>query len=160
MAVGRTFLAALLLVAVALVFVHLRAQKAEHPALPSTTIFIDTSKGPKAFFVEVASDNASRERGLMYRRALAPDAGMLFDFHREVIVAFWMKNTPLPLDMLFIRSDGIISRVSPNAVPYSTKSIPSPGPVQAVLEINAGRASQLGIRAGDGVRAAIFHNNR
>jgi uncharacterized membrane protein (UPF0127 family) len=160
MKVRRTFVAALLLAAVATVFVYLRALNAERPALPSATIAIDTSRGPKAFVVEVASNNESRERGLMYRRALAPDAGMLFDFHREVTVAFWMKNTPLPLDMLFIRSDGTISRISANAVPYSTKSIPSLGPVQAVLEINAGRASLLRIRAGDRVHAAIFHNIR
>ncbi len=76
--------------------------------------------GRKAFTVEVAADAASQERGLMFRRDMARDAGMLFDFHQEARVSFWMKNTPLPLDMLFIRADGTVSSVEPNAVPFST----------------------------------------
>ncbi|HEY0107215.1 MAG TPA: DUF192 domain-containing protein [Rhizomicrobium sp.] len=126
--------------------------------LAVTTIRIDTAGGPKAFRVEIADDVASQQHGLMNRRALAPDAGMLFDFHREARVAFWMKNTPLPLDMVFIRGDGTVSSVEPNAVPYSTASIPSSEPVRAVLEINGGRAHDLGIRPGDRVRADIFHD--
>ena len=127
-------------------------------ALPMETIRIDTATGEQAFRVEVAADAHSQERGLMYRRDLPPDAGMLFDFHQAARVSFWMKNTPLPLDMVFIKSDGTVSSVEPNAVPYSTASIWSAEPVRAVLEINGGRAHDLGIRPGDKVRAGIFHD--
>lgn len=126
--------------------------------LPVATIQIDTAGGPKAFRVEVAADMASQQRGLMYRRDLAPDAGMLFDFHREAKVTFWMKNTPLPLDMVFIGQDGRVVSIAPNAVPFSTDTIASRGPVRAVLEINGGRASDLGIKPGDVVHDAIFGN--
>jgi uncharacterized membrane protein (UPF0127 family) len=83
---------------------------------------------------------------------------MLFDFHDDARLSFWMKNTVLPLDMLFIRSDGTISTIEPNAIPFSTTPIPSAEPVRAVLEINGGRARDLGIRTGDQVHAIIFHN--
>jgi uncharacterized membrane protein (UPF0127 family) len=126
--------------------------------LPVETIHIATADGPKAFTVEVAADAASQERGLMFRRDMARDAGMLFDFHQEARVSFWMKNTPLPLDMLFIRADGTVSSVQANAVPYSTDFIYSAEPVRAVLEINAGQAEALGIKRGDRVQAAIFHD--
>jgi len=126
--------------------------------LPVQTIRIDTASGPKEFKVEVAADAVSQEHGLMYRRDLPADAGMLFDFHQEARVSFWMKNTPLPLDMVFIRADGTVSSVEPNAIPFSTASIPSAEPVRAVLEINGGRARDLGIKPGDRVRADIFHD--
>lgn len=128
-------------------------------SLPTTEIVVDTSSGPKAFQVEVAADPAAQQRGLMYRRELASNAGMLFDFHRPAELWFWMKDTILPLDILFIRSDGTISTIAPNTVPFSTKAIPSAEPVRAVLEINGGRAHDLGIRVGDKVHAAIFHNS-
>ncbi|MBS0471590.1 MAG: DUF192 domain-containing protein [Proteobacteria bacterium] len=124
--------------------------------LPIERIRIDTADGPKTFNVEVAADMASQQRGLMYRQQLAADAGMLFDFHRDGRVAFWMKNTPLPLDMLFIRGDGTVASVQPNTKPYSVDTIPSREPVRAVLEINGGQALALGIRPGDRVRGAIF----
>ena len=125
-------------------------------ALPIESIRIDTASGPKDFIVEIAADGESQARGLMYRRALPPNSGMLFEFHRDARVAFWMKNTPLPLDMVFIRSDGTVSSVEPNTVPYSRQTIPSAEPVRAVLEINGGRAHDLGIKPGDKVRADIF----
>jgi uncharacterized membrane protein (UPF0127 family) len=127
-------------------------------SLPLTRITVDTTSGPKSFTVEVAADSASQQRGLMYRRKMALDAGMLFDFHDDAKLSFWMKNTVLPLDMLFIRSDGTISTIEQNAIPFSTSPIPSAEPVRAVLEINGGRAHDLGIRAGDRVHAKIFHN--
>ena len=125
-------------------------------ALPVQTIRIDTASGPKEFKVEVAADAVSQQHGLMYRRDLPADAGMLFDFHQEARVSFWMKNTPLPLDMVFIRKDGTVASIERNAEPYSTQSIPSVEPVRAVLEINGGRAQDLGIKPGDRVRADIF----
>ena len=127
--------------------------------LPTAEVTVDTASGPKMFEVEIASDPDSQRRGLMYRRELAPNAGMLFDFHANAELSFWMKNTVLPLDMLFIRSDGTISTIAANTVPNSTTPIPSAEPVRAVLEINGGRAHDLGIRAGDRVHAAIFHNS-
>jgi uncharacterized membrane protein (UPF0127 family) len=130
------------------------------PPLPVTTVTVDTQRGPKTFTVEVASDMDSQQRGLMYRRYLAADAGMLFDFHKAMMISFWMKNTVLPLDLVFIRADGTISTVASNAVPFSTALIPSAEPVRAVLEINGGRAHDLGIRVGDRVRAAIFRETR
>ncbi|MEI9993784.1 MAG: DUF192 domain-containing protein [Rhizomicrobium sp.] len=128
------------------------------PGLPVETIRIETASGAKALTVEVAADAASQERGLMFRRDLPANAGMLFDFHQAARVSFWMKNTPLPLDMVFIRADGTVSSVEPNAVPFSTETIPSAEPVRAVLEINGGRARDLGIKPGDRVHADIFHD--
>lgn len=133
---------------------------AEDKSLPLTTVVIDTDRGPHAFRVEVAADEASQSRGLMFRRQMAPDAGMLFDFHRPQMEIFWMKNTILPLDMIFIRQDGTISSIAPDAVPYSTTSIPSAEPVRAVLELNGGRAAQLGIEPDQRVHNAIFGNAR
>jgi uncharacterized membrane protein (UPF0127 family) len=129
-------------------------------ALPVATISVDTRGVQHKFKVEIAGDKASQEKGLMFRKKLAADAGMLFDFHQTVLTTFWMKNTILPLDIIFIRSDGTISSIAENAVPYSLAPIPSSEPVQAVLEINAGRAQALGIGPGDAVHSAIFHNGR
>lgn len=127
-------------------------------ALPTTTVVIDTDTGPHAFRVEVAADPESQERGLMFRREMAPDAGMLFDFHTPQMQYFWMKNTILPLDMIFIRENGTISSIAPNAVPFSTTTIPSLEPIRAVLELNGGRAAALGIEPDQVVHNAIFGN--
>jgi len=129
-------------------------------ALTVKTITIDTPKGPHAFKVEMAEDHASQEKGLMFRKTMAADAGMLFDFHQDVMTSFWMKNTVLPLDIVFIRSDGAISSIAANAVPYSLAPIPSSEPVRAVLELNAGRAKALGLEPGSKVHSAIFGNGR
>ncbi|HTK79127.1 MAG TPA: DUF192 domain-containing protein [Rhizomicrobium sp.] len=127
-------------------------------ALPRTLVMIDTPRGPARFVVEVAADEDSRMRGLMFRTKLAPDAGMLFDFPDVRFRSFWMKNTILPLDILFLRADGTISSIAANAKPYSEKDISSQEPVRAVLEINGGRAAALGILPGGRVHAAIFKN--
>ena len=126
--------------------------------LPVTTIVIDSTHGPVKFQAEVAADPASQEKGLMFRTGLAPDAGMLFDFHIPDFQTFWMKNTVISLDMIFIRADGTISSIAPNATPQSETPIPSYEPVRAVLEINGGRAAQLGIEPGEHVHNAIFGN--
>jgi uncharacterized protein len=131
----------------------------QNSGLPVTHIVIDTRNGPAAFDVEVAADDASREHGLMYRTKLAPNAGMLFDFKKEGYRTFWMKNTPLPLDMIFIKADGTISTISEDTIPYSEDSVPSSEPVRAVLEINGGRSRALGIEPGDKVHAANFGNS-
>jgi uncharacterized protein len=109
-----------------------------------------------SFKVEVARNDADRAQGLMYRRSMPADQGMLFDFGRVEPVAMWMQNTYLSLDMLFIRPDGSIARVAANAEPLSTRTIPSGEPVLAVLELNGGTAARLGIRPGDRVEHPIF----
>lgn len=129
------------------------AAQAGQSGLPIENITIDTKSGPHGFTVEVAADDESREKGLMYRTAMAPDAGMLFDFHTAQLVSFWMENTVLPLDMLFVRADGTIARIKANATPYSRENIPSGEPVQLVIELNGGRAAALGITEGARVHA-------
>lgn len=128
-----------------------------HP-LPRSTIIIDTTNGPVRFNVEVANDSQSQEYGLMFRKSLAANAGMLFDFHTLVDTSFWMKNTLIPLDIIFILPNGTISSVAPDAVPMSTTPIPAVEPIRAVLEIGGGRAAQFGIYPGEKVHNAIFGN--
>lgn len=124
--------------------------------LPVEKIVIDTAKGPRVFRVEVAADDASRAHGLMQRQRLAANAGMLFDFQRPVMTAFWMKDTPLPLDILFVRADGTISTIAENAIPLSTAEIMSAEPIRAAIEINGGLSHKMGITPGNRVRASIF----
>ncbi len=112
-------------------------------------LVIKSESGEHTFTVDVVDTNESRAKGLMFVEELAPDAGMLFDFKAERQVAFWMKNTLIPLDMLFIKADGTISNIHVNAIPHDETSIPSDGPVQYVLEIPGGRSAELGIEAGD-----------
>lgn len=126
--------------------------------LPHSTVTVDTPNGAVRFNVEVASDTVARMRGLMYRTQLAPDAGMLFEFPGDHFQAFWMKNTILPLDMIFIRADGTISSIATHTVPYSEQPVMSQEPVRAVLEINAGRSDALGLRAGEKVHNRIFRD--
>jgi len=92
----------------------------------------------------------------MYRKELPEGQGMLFDFHREQEVSFWMQNTYIPLDMVFIRADGRILRIAENTEPLSTKLISSGGPVRAVLEVIGGTTRKLGIAPGDRVASPIF----
>lgn len=113
---------------------------------------IDTAKGPIQFKVEVARTPAQQERGLMYRKAIAPDAGMIFPFDPPQPASFWMKNTRIPLDLIFIRADGTVSSIAAMAKPYSLDLIPSSEPVAAVLEIAGGRAAATGIVPGSRVR--------
>lgn len=108
------------------------------------------------FQVEVARNDADRAQGLMFRRSMAPDRGMLFDFGRVEPVSMWMQNTYLSLDMLFIRPDGTIARIAANTEPLSTRTIPSGEPVLAVLELNAGTSAKLGIKPGDRVEHPLF----
>jgi uncharacterized protein len=108
------------------------------------------------FQAEVARNDADRTQGLMYRRSMPADQGMLFDFGRVEPVSMWMQNTYLSLDMLFIRPNGTIARIAANTEPLSTRTIPSGEPVLAVLELNAGTAARLGIKAGDRVQHPVF----
>ena len=101
-----------------------------------------------SFTVELATDNAEREQGLMNRKEMKPDRGMLFDFGKSRQVYMWMKNTYLPLDMLFISDKGKITHISENTIPLSENIIDSHGAVRFVLEINGGIAQTLGIKVG------------
>lgn len=112
-------------------------------------LVVHSGAGDHRFSVEIAATPDERAMGLMFRESLAPDAGMLFDFGEEREVSFWMQNTLIPLDMIFIGSDGEIKSIHVNARPRDTTSIPSGFPVQFVLEIPGGRSVELGIAAGD-----------
>jgi uncharacterized membrane protein (UPF0127 family) len=121
------------------------------------TLSIAMQSGQRqSFRVEVARNDADRAQGLMFRRSMPADQGMLFDFGRVEPVAMWMQNTYLPLDMLFIRADGTIARIAANTEPLSTRTIPSGEPVLAVLELNAGTAAKLGVKPGDRVEHPVF----
>ncbi len=103
------------------------------------------------FTVELASTAAEQSRGLMFRTELAPDMGMIFPFPEDKAASFWMKNTVIPLDIIFVRRDGIIESIAANTTPYSLDPVASQGPVAAVLELAAGRAAELNIGPGDTV---------
>lgn len=115
-----------------------------------------TRAGPVDFHIELAITPAERSKGLMYRTELAPNAGMLFDFGVEQPVYMWMKNTYIPLDMLFIRSDGRVASIATETVPLSTATISSGVPVKAVLELPGGTARTLGITVGDRIEHRLF----
>jgi uncharacterized protein len=120
------------------------------------TIEVVGKSGVHPFVVELATNDADRERGLMFRKELPEGRGMLFDFEHEGPVVFWMHNTYIPLDMIFIRADGSILRIAENTEPMSDRRIPSGGPVRAVLEVIGGTARKLGIEPGDKVAGSIF----
>jgi uncharacterized membrane protein (UPF0127 family) len=103
------------------------------------------------FSVELALNSRQHAQGLMFRRRMAPDAGMLFVYRREETTAMWMKNTFIPLDMLFVARNGTVRRIAERTVPMSETVIPSGGPVLAVLELSAGTASGLRLKPGDRV---------
>jgi uncharacterized protein len=121
---------------------------------------VEGARGRHVFRVEVARTAAEQARGLMFRTDIPADGGMLFAPYPPEgggprAAAFWMKNTPSPLDILYIRADGTIARIAENTVPFSETPIPSGEPVAAVLEINGGRAAELGIAEGDRVRWTV-----
>lgn len=123
-----------------------------------SSLVIVTAAREIKFDIDMATTEPQREHGLMFRKQLGAYEGMLFDFFREQPVAFWMKNTLIPLDMVFIAADGTVRHVHANAVPMSTDTIPSEAAVRAVLEINGGTARLLGIKQGDKVKHPIFGN--
>ena len=142
-----------LIAAVAIVLVAMPAH-----AAPPTPLMIESGEGRHAFQVEVAATEKERQVGLMFRRKLASDAGMLFDYLKPQRVAMWMKNTYIPLDMLFIAADGRVVNIAKRTVPHSLASIAAAGRVRAVLEVNAGTTDRLGIKPGDLVRHRLFGN--
>jgi uncharacterized membrane protein (UPF0127 family) len=117
---------------------------------------IVTASGTHEFSVEVMRSGLQRERGLMFRRFLPQDRGMLFDFEAERPVMMWMKNTYLPLDIIFIGRAGKVVGLAENTEPLSEKIIPSGAPAYGVLEVNGGTAARIGLKIGDSVRHPLF----
>lgn len=128
--------------------------------LAVTPLSVKTDEASHAFTVEIADTPDAIRQGLMNRQSLAPDAGMLFDFGEVRPASMWMKNTLIPLDMLFMSESGEIIAIARNAVPGSLRSLGPGVPVRAVLEIPGGRAKALGITPGDTVEHPIFGNTR
>jgi len=123
---------------------------------PLEPLTVTTSSGEHRFMVEIADDEAERQRGLMEREPLADDRGMLFQFPDVAERGFWMRNTPSPLDIIYIDPRGRIVSIAKNATPYSEAIIPSNGLASGVLELRAGRADEIGARPGDRISHPFF----
>jgi uncharacterized protein len=127
---------------------------AVHPesGLKVIPLTITTAGGKRhQFRVEVAATGEEQAKGLMFRRAMGADEGMIFPMSPPRGASFWMRNTVISLDLIFVGTDGRISNIAAKAIPYNEMPLLSAGPVKAVLEINGGRAAELGIAAGDTV---------
>ncbi len=146
-------IAALLALAVALAPPAARAQLA---SFGKSELTINTASGKQHFTIEEAKTQPQMMQGLMYRRSMPADAGMLFEYDHPQPVAFWMKNTLIPLDMLFIGADGTVLDIHERAIPLSLDPIGSDKPVLGVLELNGGTVSRLGIKRGDRIDHPMF----
>jgi len=144
----RRHLLALVLPILVLVVAALPAGALE--TYKTSELTIETAGGPRKFTVELALSEPQREQGLMFRRNLAPDAGMLFDMDVSQQITMWMKNTLIPLDMLFVDGGRIVD-IHERAVPLSTDIIQAKAPARYVIELNGGAAERLGIKIGDRV---------
>ncbi len=120
-------------------------------AAGAQTLVLKTASGDHDFTIEVATTDQERALGLMFRRSLPENAGMLFLYDPPQEAAMWMKNTLIPLDMVFIAADGTVHRIESNAEPFSTTVIPSEGDVVGVLELKGGEAARIGLKRGDKV---------
>lgn len=130
-------------------------------SLPLTPLVIERQSGePVSLQVEVARSAWEQAIGLMHRQSLADNRGMLFYFDEPKEAVFWMHNTYIPLDLLFVATDGSVFRIISNAKPLSLDFLRSDGPAQAVLEIRGGLAGELGLRPGDSVHHEMFGNSR
>lgn len=122
------------------------------------TVQIMSGQTAHIFQLEVADNDETRKRGLMYRQSLPANGGMLFDFEQSRVISMWMKNTYIPLDMLFVRADGGITHIAEWTEPHSLKTISSREPVTFVIEVAGGSAARLGIAPGDTVHHSLFGN--
>ena len=120
------------------------------------TMQITTGTGEHTFEIEIAESMEDKSRGLMFRRSLADNAGMLFPYQPAQEITMWMKNTYISLDMVFIRGDGVVHRIAAGTTPFSEEVVASKGDVSAVLEVRAGIAAKIGLKPGDRVRHAYF----
>lgn len=116
-----------------------------------------TESGAHVFKVELADTPEERAKGLMYRRAMPVDQGMLFDFHTETPIMMWMKNTYIPLDMVFVSKKGVVTRIAADTKPMSEEVIAG-GEAYAVIELNAGASKKIGLKPGDVVRHPAFRD--
>ncbi len=127
-------------------------QEDSEAGLKQVQLCIQSKRKMHSFVVEVAATSAEQQRGLMFRTELADNRGMLFPFRQPRMASFWMKNTVIPLDIIFVRADGIIENIAEDTIPYALDPVESTAPVAAVLELRAGLTAELGITAGDTVR--------
>lgn len=126
-------------------------------ATPAEEVVVETAAGKKEkFSVEVVRDEKARNRGLMFRHEMADGHGMLFDYDPPQQISFWMKNTFIPLDIIFVGADGRIINIAEKTTPLSLERLHADGKARGVLEINGGLSAKLGIKAGDKVRHPIF----
>lgn len=156
----RKFLIPVVVVAAAIagIFAYLQpgtpllaSSQAQTLPVDPTPLIAETAKGDRSFTIEIADDGREREAGLMYREDMPDDRGMLFVFDRPQIVGFWMKNTPMPLDLLFVGQDGRVRAIK-RGEPFSEAGISPSEPVRFVLELKAGTAQREGITNGDRLR--------
>ena len=120
------------------------------------TLKFITATGAHSFNIEIAETNEEKARGLMFRRVLADDAGMLFPYQPAQEITMWMKNTYISLDMVFIRDDGVVHSIALGTEPFSEAVIGSKGDATGVLEIRAGIAAKIGLKRGDKVVHPLF----
>lgn len=158
--VSTTFSRRAAIIAALFLFAHLAAMLAGAASLRAEmrkdVLKLITASGTHTFQIEVAETAAEKARGLMFRRSLADDAGMIFPYTPPQEATMWMRNTYISLDMVFIRQDGIVHRVETNTEPFSEEVIASRGDVAAVLELKAGIAQRIQLKAGDKVQHKLF----
>jgi hypothetical protein len=147
-----------LLVAAAMIAWGVGAGAQAPAAFERTTLDIETTQGRHSFDIELALTPAQQSQGLMFRRKMTADAGMLFFHQRETVATMWMRNTILPLDMLFVATDGRIVHIVERTVPQSLTTISAGRPVRAVLELNAGTVRRLAVKSGDRLIHPLFRN--
>lgn len=144
-------------VVIVLGMIGLSSAEAGEVTFETSRLDLVTASGTHAFTVELAVTDAQLSQGLMHRPAMSEQAGMLFDFGEDQMVSMWMRNTLISLDMFFIDRQGAIVGIAERTTPLSTRMINSPGPVRAVLELNAGTAKRLGVRPGDRIHHPMFN---
>lgn len=149
-----------MLLAASAAMLGLRGMARAQSIMTTETLTITTASGQHRFEVEVARTDAEQARGLMGRRYLPADRGMIFDYPEVRPTSMWMENTYISLDMLFIGADGRIIRIAERTEPLSRRFIPSGGPVRAVVELNAGTAARIGATVGDSISISFIDGRK
>ncbi len=156
--INRALIGAVMVIFIMLLTPSIKAEPKPDPnaVFPVETLEIITGSGKFKFSIEIADDTRERSRGLMFRETMLPTHGMLFDFGETTVVSMWMQNTPLSLDMVFVRENGSVARVENETTPFSQSIITSGEPVSHVLELKAGMAKQIGLKEGDLLNHRFF----